>query len=152
MGDGGEACQTVGDDIGAGLDPRPQIATGSTANTVGHSARRSSKHPTKPRRWPANHVRSRPRTWVAKAKETPVSWWPDWIEWIATQAPEKVPARKPTQAGRGRPETDRRRAEGVRKGKGLIPFLLRLLRVRLLLEKANDAGALLMRLPSQFTN
>ncbi len=33
--------------------------------------------------------------WVAKAKETPGSWWPDWIEWIAAQAPEKVPARKP---------------------------------------------------------
>ena len=33
--------------------------------------------------------------WVAQAKETPGSWWPDWIEWIAAQAPEKVPARKP---------------------------------------------------------
>jgi len=33
--------------------------------------------------------------WVAKAKETPGSWWPDWIEWIAAQAPDKVPARKP---------------------------------------------------------
>jgi polyhydroxyalkanoate synthase len=33
--------------------------------------------------------------WVAKAKETPGTWWPDWIEWIAAQAPDKVPARKP---------------------------------------------------------
>jgi polyhydroxyalkanoate synthase len=33
--------------------------------------------------------------WLAKAKETPGTWWPDWIEWIAAQAPEKVPARKP---------------------------------------------------------
>ena len=33
--------------------------------------------------------------WVAKAEETPGSWWPDWIQWIAAQAPEKVPARKP---------------------------------------------------------
>ena len=33
--------------------------------------------------------------WVAKAKETPGSWWPDWIQWIAEQAPEKVPARQP---------------------------------------------------------
>src|SRR5574337_907384 len=33
--------------------------------------------------------------WVAKAKETPGSWWPDWIEWIAAQAPEKVPPRTP---------------------------------------------------------
>ena len=33
--------------------------------------------------------------WVAKAKETPGSWWPDWIQWIAEQAPAKVPARIP---------------------------------------------------------
>ena len=48
--------------------------------------------------------------WVAKAKETPGSWWPDWIEWIAAQAPEKVPARKP---GEGKLKADRRRAGGV---------------------------------------
>ena len=33
--------------------------------------------------------------WVAKAKETPGSWWPHWLEWIAAQAPEMVKARKP---------------------------------------------------------
>ena len=33
--------------------------------------------------------------WVAKAQEHPGSWWPDWVEWIAAQAPEKVPAREP---------------------------------------------------------
>jgi len=33
--------------------------------------------------------------WVAQAKETPGSWWPDWIQWIAAQAPEKVKARVP---------------------------------------------------------
>ena len=33
--------------------------------------------------------------WVAKAKETPGSWWPHWLQWIADQAPEKVKARKP---------------------------------------------------------
>jgi polyhydroxyalkanoate synthase len=33
--------------------------------------------------------------WLAKAKEIPGSWWRDWIEWIAAQAPEKVPARVP---------------------------------------------------------
>ena len=35
------------------------------------------------------------KSWIARAKETPGSWWPDWIEWVAAQAPEKVPARKP---------------------------------------------------------
>jgi polyhydroxyalkanoate synthase subunit PhaC len=33
--------------------------------------------------------------WVAKAKETPGSWWPDWLAWLTAQAPEKVTARKP---------------------------------------------------------
>ncbi|MFO1118370.1 MAG: class I poly(R)-hydroxyalkanoic acid synthase [Beijerinckiaceae bacterium] len=33
--------------------------------------------------------------WVKNAKETPGSWWPDWIKWIVAQAPEKVPAREP---------------------------------------------------------
>ncbi len=32
---------------------------------------------------------------MAKAKETPGSWWPDWVEWVVAQAPAKVPARKP---------------------------------------------------------
>ncbi|MBV9290591.1 MAG: class I poly(R)-hydroxyalkanoic acid synthase [Hyphomicrobiales bacterium] len=34
-------------------------------------------------------------SWLKAAEETPGSWWPDWIRWIAAQAPEKVPARKP---------------------------------------------------------
>jgi polyhydroxyalkanoate synthase subunit PhaC len=34
-------------------------------------------------------------SWVAAAKETPGSWWPDWLAWLTAQAPEKVPARKP---------------------------------------------------------
>jgi len=34
-------------------------------------------------------------SWVAGARETPGTWWPDWIAWVSAQAPEKVPARKP---------------------------------------------------------
>jgi poly[(R)-3-hydroxyalkanoate] polymerase subunit PhaC len=33
--------------------------------------------------------------WVAAARETPGSWWPDWLAWLTAQAPEKVAARKP---------------------------------------------------------
>ena len=32
--------------------------------------------------------------WVAGAKETPGSWWPDWAAWITAQAPQRVPARE----------------------------------------------------------
>jgi polyhydroxyalkanoate synthase len=33
--------------------------------------------------------------WLAAAQENPGSWWPDWLAWLTTQAPEKVPARPP---------------------------------------------------------
>jgi polyhydroxyalkanoate synthase subunit PhaC len=33
--------------------------------------------------------------WLASAKETPGSWWPDWVAWVTAQAPQKVPAREP---------------------------------------------------------
>ena len=35
------------------------------------------------------------RDWLAAAKETPGSWWPDWLAWLIAQAPDKVPARAP---------------------------------------------------------
>ena len=33
--------------------------------------------------------------WLARANEHKGSWWPDWMQWIAAQAPRKVPARTP---------------------------------------------------------
>jgi polyhydroxyalkanoate synthase len=33
--------------------------------------------------------------WLKKAKETPGSWWPDWLAWIKAQGEEHVPAREP---------------------------------------------------------
>lgn len=33
--------------------------------------------------------------WVASARETRGSWWPHWLEWTISQAPERVKARKP---------------------------------------------------------
>jgi polyhydroxyalkanoate synthase subunit PhaC len=34
-------------------------------------------------------------SWLAKAKEHPGSWWPDWLLWITRQSPTEVPARVP---------------------------------------------------------
>jgi polyhydroxyalkanoate synthase len=34
--------------------------------------------------------------WIATAKETPGSWWPDWTSWLAQQSGAKVPARNPS--------------------------------------------------------
>ena len=33
--------------------------------------------------------------WLAKAKENPGSWWPDWLLWLTRQSPTEVPARIP---------------------------------------------------------
>jgi polyhydroxyalkanoate synthase len=33
--------------------------------------------------------------WLKKAKETPGSWWTDWLGWIKAQGDEQVPARAP---------------------------------------------------------
>jgi polyhydroxyalkanoate synthase len=33
--------------------------------------------------------------WLAKAKEHPGSWWPDWLAWVKEQNPAVVPARTP---------------------------------------------------------
>ncbi|ACB95021.1 PHA/PHB synthase family protein [Beijerinckia indica] len=33
--------------------------------------------------------------WFANTKEHPGSWWPDWLNWVAAQAPAKVKARIP---------------------------------------------------------
>ncbi len=43
--------------------------------------------------------------WVASAKETPGSWWPDWVRWMSAQAPDKVAAREPG-AGKLKPLGD----------------------------------------------
>ncbi len=42
---------------------------------------------------------------LAQAKETKGSWWPDWIEWIRGQNPETVPAKGARQPGKGRLKT-----------------------------------------------
>jgi poly[(R)-3-hydroxyalkanoate] polymerase subunit PhaC len=34
--------------------------------------------------------------WIATAKQTPGSWWPDWTSWLAERSGAKVPARNPS--------------------------------------------------------
>jgi polyhydroxyalkanoate synthase len=36
--------------------------------------------------------------WLAKAKEHPGSWWPDWLKWLKRHDPTAVPARQPGSA------------------------------------------------------
>ncbi|MFC3072696.1 PHA/PHB synthase family protein [Shinella pollutisoli] len=44
--------------------------------------------------WTGGPVKGEYEDWVAKAKETPGSWWPHWHDWILKQDGRKVPARK----------------------------------------------------------
>ena len=71
--------------------------------------------PTKPKYqyWSGGPPEGEFDDWVAKAKETPGSWWPDWIAWLTAQAPEK--GSRP-QARRRQAETAWRRAGGIRAG------------------------------------
>jgi polyhydroxyalkanoate synthase len=39
--------------------------------------------------------------WLAKAKEYPGSWWPDWLIWLTRQGPTEVPARMPGEGALG---------------------------------------------------
>jgi polyhydroxyalkanoate synthase len=34
--------------------------------------------------------------WIATARETPGSWWPDWTSWLAAYSGPKIPARNPS--------------------------------------------------------
>ena len=45
--------------------------------------------------WSGPAVEGSFEDWLAAAVETAGSWWPDWIDWVIRQAPDKVPARQP---------------------------------------------------------
>lgn len=45
--------------------------------------------------WSGPPVEGTYEDWLAAATETPGSWWPDWISWVAEQKPDKVQAREP---------------------------------------------------------
>jgi polyhydroxyalkanoate synthase len=44
--------------------------------------------------WTGGAPKGRFEDWVAAAKETPGSWWTDWIAWLTAKAPQRVPARE----------------------------------------------------------
>ena len=45
--------------------------------------------------WSGPEVGDSYEAWLDAATETAGSWWPDWMSWVAAQAPEKVAAREP---------------------------------------------------------
>jgi len=55
--------------------------------------------------WSDGPPEGRFEDWVARAKETPGSWWADWCAWVTAQAPQRVPARE-VGAGKLKPICD----------------------------------------------
>ena len=45
--------------------------------------------------WTGGKVEGTFEAWLSGATETPGTWWPHWMQWIAEQAPAMVKARKP---------------------------------------------------------
>ena len=57
--------------------------------------------PSKPKYgfWTGGPVSGTLDAWIAAATETKGSWWPYWFSWLERQAPARVPARVPGEAG-----------------------------------------------------
>jgi polyhydroxyalkanoate synthase len=45
--------------------------------------------------WTGPSLASGFEAWRAEARETPGSWWPDWLDWLTRQAPARTAARRP---------------------------------------------------------
>jgi polyhydroxyalkanoate synthase subunit PhaC len=56
--------------------------------------------------WVGEEPKGRYEDWVAKAREAPGSWWPDWLAWLTAQAPAMVPSKKRMPGGRRKPLGD----------------------------------------------
>src|SRR5882724_3370334 len=69
-------------------------ASGHIAGIVNPPAGNKYSYWTSPRE-SADKCPPDPQSWLASAKETPGSWWPDWAKWIAKSGGAKIPARKP---------------------------------------------------------
>jgi polyhydroxyalkanoate synthase len=49
--------------------------------------------------WSGPSPHGRYEEWLASAKETAGSWWPDWLSWLTAQAPDRIAASKRRPGG-----------------------------------------------------
>jgi polyhydroxyalkanoate synthase len=63
--------------------------SGHIAGVVNHPGKQKYQY------WTGGEPTGKLETWLAKAKENPGSWWPDWLAWLAAFDSKRVPARKP---------------------------------------------------------
>ncbi|KAF0118858.1 MAG: polyhydroxyalkanoate synthase [Rhodospirillaceae bacterium] len=65
-------------------------ASGHIAGVINPPASNKYHYWTNPKKPPKSS-----EAWFQGAQQQPGSWWPDWLEWVTKQAPDKVPARVP---------------------------------------------------------
>jgi polyhydroxyalkanoate synthase len=70
---------------------------GHIAGVVNHPARNKYQF------WVNGPPTGRYESWLEKAEERPGSWWPDWLDWLAAQAPTRIPASRRKPGGRRKP-------------------------------------------------
>jgi polyhydroxyalkanoate synthase len=63
-------------------------ASGHIAGTINPAAKNKRSY------WLNDSLEADPDKWLAKAREKPGSWWPEWMRWLAPHAGKLVPARK----------------------------------------------------------
>jgi polyhydroxyalkanoate synthase len=90
--------------IGSGLFGGPVrfvlAGSGHIAGVVNPPAKRKYQY------WTGGPAIGRFEDWIETAEEHPGSWWPDWLQWLAKQAPERIPAAKRKPGGRRKPLGD----------------------------------------------
>jgi polyhydroxyalkanoate synthase len=90
--------------IGSGLFGGPvrfvMAGSGHIAGVVNPPARKKYQY------WTGGRAAGRFEDWVEAAEEHPGSWWPDWLDWLSAQAPERIPASKRKPGGRRKPLGD----------------------------------------------
>jgi polyhydroxyalkanoate synthase subunit PhaC len=90
--------------IGSGLFGGPVrfvlAGSGHIAGVVNPPAKKKYQY------WTGGRAVGRFEDWMKTAEEHQGSWWPDWLEWLTEQAPERIPASKRKPGGRRKPLGD----------------------------------------------
>jgi polyhydroxyalkanoate synthase len=63
--------------------------SGHIAGVVNHPGKKKYQY------WTGNETKGEFKDWLASAKESVGSWWPDWFAWIESHDPRRVPALEP---------------------------------------------------------
>jgi len=72
-------------------------ASGHIAGTINPAGKNKRSY------WVHDKLEPDAESWLAKARERPGSWWPEWSKWLKPHAGKLVPARKKLGDAKRRP-------------------------------------------------